>query len=153
MGHVDHGSKSATHCHLCLGQTVNRRRLIARLLTPLTGTTELRLRCRLAAGIVSETMREEAVDHFVAKQLAGRRPRQFLDESDSAAQSLVRRNPLCTTTYASRGHSAIAELLVPFWYRLTRVVLDKGPLNGCVCVCVRACVRACVCVCCYSLVL
>ena len=24
----------------------------------------------------------------------------------------------------------------PFWYRLARVVLDKGPLNGCVCVCV-----------------
>jgi len=23
-----------------------------------------------------------------------------------------------------------------FWYRLTRIVLDKGPLNGCVCVCV-----------------
>jgi len=23
--------------------------------------------------------------------------------------------------------------LVPFWDRLTRVVLDKGPLNGCVC--------------------
>jgi len=23
-----------------------------------------------------------------------------------------------------------------FWYRLTWVVLDKGPLNGCVCVCV-----------------
>ena len=23
-----------------------------------------------------------------------------------------------------------------FWYRLTRVVPDKGPLNGCVCVCV-----------------
>ena len=22
----------------------------------------------------------------------------------------------------------------PFWYRLTRVVPDKGPLNGCVCV-------------------
>ena len=33
-----------------------------------------------------------------------------------------------------------------FWYRLTRVVPDKGPLN--VCVCVRACV--CVCVCCAS---
>ena len=28
------------------------------------------------------------------------------------------------------------------WYWLTRVVLDKGQLNGCVCVCV--CVRACV---------
>jgi len=25
-----------------------------------------------------------------------------------------------------------------FWYRLTRVVLDKGPLNGSVCVCVCA---------------
>jgi len=24
---------------------------------------------------------------------------------------------------------------LPFWYQLTRVVLDKGPLNGCVCVC------------------
>ena len=23
-----------------------------------------------------------------------------------------------------------------FWYRLTRVVPEKGPLNGCVCVCV-----------------
>jgi len=23
---------------------------------------------------------------------------------------------------------------LPFWYRLNRVVLDKGPLNGCVCV-------------------
>jgi len=29
--------------------------------------------------------------------------------------------------------------VLPFWYRLTRVVLDKGPLNGCVCV------RECVC--------
>jgi len=26
-------------------------------------------------------------------------------------------------------------LSVPFWYRLTQVVPDKGPLNGCVCVC------------------
>jgi len=25
-----------------------------------------------------------------------------------------------------------------FWYRLTRVIPDKGPLNGCVCVCVCA---------------
>jgi len=24
------------------------------------------------------------------------------------------------------------QIGVPFWYRLTRVVLDKGPLNGCV---------------------
>jgi len=27
-------------------------------------------------------------------------------------------------------------LVLPFWYRLTRVVPDEGPLNGCVCVCV-----------------
>jgi len=38
--------------------------------------------------------------------------------------------------------SVKSRFLLPFWYRLTQVVLDKGPLN--VCVCVRACVRACV---------
>jgi len=37
------------------------------------------------------------------------------------------------------------QIGLPFWYRLTRVVVDKEPLNGRVCVC--ACVRACVCVC------
>ena len=30
----------------------------------------------------------------------------------------------------------IGRLVLPFWYRPTRVVLEKGPLNGCVCVCV-----------------
>jgi len=30
----------------------------------------------------------------------------------------------------------LSRLVLPFWYRPTRVVLDKGPLNGCVCVCV-----------------
>jgi len=25
------------------------------------------------------------------------------------------------------------RLVLPFWYRLTRVVPEKGPLNGCVC--------------------
>ena len=43
------------------------------------------------------------------------------------------------------------QIDLPFWYRPTWVVPDKGPLNGrvcvCVCVCVRACLRACVCVC------
>ena len=28
--------------------------------------------------------------------------------------------------------SVKSRLVLPFWYRLTRVVLDKGPLNGCV---------------------
>ena len=50
--------------------------------------------------------------------------------------------------------SVKSRLVLPFWYRLTRVVPDKGPLIGCVCVCVlqqlvchcsaRACVRVCV---------
>jgi len=31
-----------------------------------------------------------------------------------------------------------SRLLLPFWYRLTRVVPDKGPLNMCVCVYVGA---------------
>ena len=29
--------------------------------------------------------------------------------------------------------SVKSRLVLPFWYRLTRVVLDKGPLNGRVC--------------------
>ena len=32
--------------------------------------------------------------------------------------------------------SVKSRLVLPFWSRLTRVVLDKGPLNGCVRVCV-----------------
>ena len=36
------------------------------------------------------------------------------------------------------------RLVLPFWYRLTQAVPEKGPLNGCVCMCVRACVRVCV---------
>ena len=31
--------------------------------------------------------------------------------------------------------SVKSRLVLPFWYRLTRVVPDKGPLNGCLCVC------------------
>ena len=31
--------------------------------------------------------------------------------------------------------SVKSRLVLPFWYRLTRAVPDKGPLNGCVCVC------------------
>ena len=32
--------------------------------------------------------------------------------------------------------SVKSRLVLPFWYRLTWVVLEKRPLNGCVCVCV-----------------
>jgi len=31
--------------------------------------------------------------------------------------------------------SVKSRLVLPFWYQLTRVVPDKGLLNGCVCVC------------------
>jgi len=31
--------------------------------------------------------------------------------------------------------SVKSRLVLPFWYRPTRVVLEKGSLNGCVCVC------------------
>jgi len=31
--------------------------------------------------------------------------------------------------------SVKSRLVLPFWYRLTRVLPEKGPLNGCVCVC------------------
>jgi len=33
------------------------------------------------------------------------------------------------------------QIGLPFWYRLTWVVPDKGPLNGCVCVCVARTVQ------------
>jgi len=36
--------------------------------------------------------------------------------------------------------SCFSKIQIGLTYRLTRVVQDKGPLNGCVCVCVRACV-------------
>ena len=44
-----------------------------------------------------------------------------------------------TCIWSSRFHSLSlasvkSRLVLPFWYRPTRVVLDKGPLNGCVCV-------------------
>jgi len=37
--------------------------------------------------------------------------------------------------------SVKSRLVLPFWYRLTRIVPDKGLLNGCVCVCVPIFVR------------
>ena len=34
--------------------------------------------------------------------------------------------------------SVKSRLVLPFWYRLTWVVPEKGPLNVCVCVCVHS---------------
>jgi len=33
------------------------------------------------------------------------------------------------------SYSSKSRLVLPFWYRLTRVVPDKGPLNRCCCCC------------------
>ena len=51
-----------------------------------------------------------------------------------------------TCIWPSRCHchslslaSVKSRLVLPFWYRLTRVVPQKGPLNGCMCVCVCVC--------------
>jgi len=41
--------------------------------------------------------------------------------------------------------SVKSRLVLPFWYQLTQVVPDKGPLNGCVCVCVCVCVTEAAC--------
>jgi len=42
----------------------------------------------------------------------------------------------CTLAYgpadATATHFSKIQIGLPFWYRLTRVVPDKGPLNGCV---------------------
>ena len=34
--------------------------------------------------------------------------------------------------------TVISRLALPFWYRLTRIVPEKGPLSVCVCACRRA---------------
>jgi len=38
-------------------------------------------------------------------------------------------HPACSLSLAS----VKSRLVLPFWYRLTWVVLEKGPVNGCVC--------------------
>ena len=43
--------------------------------------------------------------------------------------------PSCCHCHSLSLASVKSRLILPFWYRLTRIVPDKGPLNGCVCVC------------------
>ena len=44
--------------------------------------------------------------------------------------------PSCCHCHSLSLASVKSRLVLPFWYRLTRVVPEKEPLNGCVCVCV-----------------
>jgi len=48
--------------------------------------------------------------------------------------------------------SVKSRLVLPFWYRLTRIVQDKGPLNVCVRVFVCVCVHAMICLQCFDTV-
>ena len=46
----------------------------------------------------------------------------------------------------SLSHASVkSRLVLPFWYRPTQVVREKGPLNGCVCVCALLCMTAALC--------
>ena len=54
--------------------------------------------------------------------------RGYLQGADLHITQLMPRHSLSLASVKSR-------LVLPFWYRLTRTVLNKGPLNGCVCVC------------------
>ena len=44
--------------------------------------------------------------------------------------------PSCCHCHSLSLAPVKSRLVLPFWYRLTWVVPEKGPLNGCVCVCV-----------------
>ena len=44
--------------------------------------------------------------------------------------------PSCCHCHSLSLASVKSRLVLPFWYRLTQVVPEKGPLNVCVCVCV-----------------
>ena len=54
----------------------------------------------------------------------------------SGARCRVTYGPADATATHRLFASAKSRLVLPLWYRLTWVVPDKGPLNGCVCVCV-----------------
>jgi len=44
--------------------------------------------------------------------------------------------PFCFNSSLIGWQISKIQIGLPFWYRLTRVVREKGPLNRCVCVCV-----------------
>ena len=54
----------------------------------------------------------------------------------SGARCRVAYSPADATATHRLFASVKSKLVLPLWYWLTRVVPDKGPLNGCVCVCI-----------------
>ena len=74
--------------------------------------------------------------------LGGRKGIRHVKNSGGVLAWLSVWSELQTCIWPSRCHchllslaSAKSRLVLPFCYRLTRVVPEKGPLNGCVCVC------------------
>jgi len=62
----------------------------------------------------------------------------------SGARCRLACGPADATPQSLSLASVKSRLILPFWYRLTRVIPDKGPLNMCVCVCV---LYICLCLC------
>jgi len=54
----------------------------------------------------------------------------------SVARLVAARKRVNRESYSLSLASVKSRLVLPFWYRLTCVVPEKWPLNGCVCVCV-----------------
>jgi len=72
--------------------------------------------------------------HPACKKLSGGCWRGYL----SGARCRLAYGPADATATHCFFASVKSGLVLLFWYRLTRVVLDKGSLNGlCVCVCVK----------------
>ena len=69
--------------------------------------------------------------HPACRKLSGGCWRGYL----SGARCRLAYGPAGSTATRCLLISVKSRLVLAFWYRLVRVVLDKGPLNGCVCVC------------------
>ena len=65
--------------------------------------------------------------------------RDWNNKTDTSDTFTLKKSHLGFTIIFLLGVSVKIQIGLPFWCRLTRVVPDTVPLNGCVCVCV--CVR------------
>jgi len=110
---------------------------------PLSGTTWVSLyqttmpaphhSCFLQAGCPScrptnsiKALKASEVKHLLRKQVANQNIKSL-----SGARCRLAYHPV--DACHSLSHWSKIQIGLPFWYRFTRVVLDKGPLHGCVC--------------------
>ena len=91
------------------------------------------------------TLGNRVWDTFLTNKLLTGKNRKHL-VSDHFVSSVMTFSALTLLVGQQEGHTACkksewwgaslkSRLVLPFWYRLTWVVLDNGSLNGCVCVC------------------